>query len=202
MLERLAMSAKRNLIIVIGVPGAGKTTVINGAIEKIKNDYHNDVVLLNFGTEMLNLAIQEKLVENRDQIRKLPTSVQRELQKRAAEEIAKKSIGSIVIVDTHALIRTNNGYLIGLPEWVVKPLSPKTIVCVEAMPEQIAMRRVTDEARIRDGEAAASIDEHQLLNRVAAISVGTLTGATVRIIKNYDNQLESAINELVSTLME
>ncbi len=196
------MSTKRNLVIVVGVPGAGKTTVITGAIEKIKKEYGKEVLLLNFGTEMLNLAIKENLVENRDQIRKLSTSIQRDLQKRAAEEIAKKSTGSIVIVDTHALIKTNNGYLIGLPEWVVKPLSPKTVVCIEAEPEQIATRRVTDEARIRDGEAVSAINEHQILNRVAAISVGTLTGATVRIIKNYDNQLESAINELVSTLME
>ncbi len=196
------MSTKRNLVIVVGVPGAGKTTVITGAIEKVKNDYGKDVLLLNFGTEMLNLAIKEKLVENRDQIRKLPTSIQRDLQKRAAEEIAKKSVGSIVIVDTHALIKTNNGYLIGLPEWVIKPLAPKTVVCIESMPDQIANRRVTDDARIRDGEAVSAIDEHQTLNRVAAISVGTLTGATVRIIKNYDNQLEYAINDLVSTLME
>jgi adenylate kinase len=38
--------------------------------------------------------------------------------------------------------------------------------------------------------------------RAAAVSVGTITGATVRIIKNREGLVEDAAAELAETLME
>jgi adenylate kinase len=46
------MSESRNTVIVTGIPGVGKTTVINSAMELVKEKHGEDVLLLNFGTEM------------------------------------------------------------------------------------------------------------------------------------------------------
>jgi adenylate kinase len=105
-------------------------------------------------------------------------------------------------VDTHTLIQTNNGYLIGLPEWVIRAIQPKTVVLVEADPEKIASRRSSDETRTRDAQAVSDIQIHQEMCRAAAISVGTLTGATVRRITNREGKVEEAAAELAQTLME
>ena len=72
------------------------------------------------------------------EMRKMPTAQQRANQKLAGEAIAEKSKSAKVIVDTHTLIQTNNGFLIGLPEWVVRAIQPKTVVLVEADSEKIA----------------------------------------------------------------
>ncbi|MHA2146592.1 MAG: AAA family ATPase, partial [Candidatus Thorarchaeota archaeon] len=106
------------------------------------------------------------------------------------------------IVDTHTLIQTKNGYLIGLPEWVVNAIKPKTVVLVEADSEKIAGRRSGDESRTRDSQVVTDIQAHQEMCRAAAVSVGTITGATVRIIKNREGLVEDAAAELAETLME
>jgi len=107
-----------------------------------------------------------------------------------------------VIVDTHTLIQTNNGYLIGLPEWVVNAIQPKTVVLVEADSEKIANRRTTDETRARDAQAVTEIQIHQEMCRGAAVSVGTITGSTVRIIQNREGKVEEAAKDLLETIME
>ena len=196
------MSESRNVVIVTGIPGVGKTTVINTAVEMVKRDHDEDVLILNIGTEMLEVASKKGYVKNRDELRKLPTAKQREVQKLAGERIAEKAKKARVIVDTHTLIQTNNGFLIGLPEWVSRAISPKTVVLVEADPANIASRRSTDETRARDEQLTDDIRIHQEMCRGAAVSVGTLTGATVRIIKNREGQVEEAAKQLTSTLME
>jgi adenylate kinase len=196
------MSESRNVVIVTGIPGVGKTTVINTAIELVKKDHDTDVLILNIGTEMFEVASKKGYVKDRDELRKLPTAKQREVQKLAGERIAEKAKKARVIVDTHTLIQTNNGFLIGLPEWVSRAILPKTIVLVEADPVDIASRRSTDETRTRDEQLTEDIRIHQEMCRGAAVSVGTLTGATVRIIKNREGQVEEAAKQLAATIME
>jgi adenylate kinase len=195
------MAESRNIVIVTGIPGVGKTTVINTAVEQVKERSGEDVLVLNIGTEMFVVATKAGHVKDRDELRKLPTSIQREVQRKAGEAIAKKATGK-TIVDTHTLIQTKNGFLIGLPEWVVTAINPKTVILVEADSEKIASRRTGDETRTRDAQAVTDIQIHQEMCRAAAMAVGTITGATVRIIKNRENLVEEAASELADTLME
>ncbi|MHA2081320.1 MAG: adenylate kinase [Candidatus Thorarchaeota archaeon] len=196
------MTESRNVVIVTGIPGVGKTTVINTAVEQVKEKHGEDILIITFGTEMYEVATKAGHVKDRDELRKLPTSIQRETQREAGVVIAGKAKSAKVIVDTHNLIQTNNGYLIGLPEWVVTAIKPKTVVLVEADSEKIASRRTGDETRARDAQAVTDIQIHQEMCRAAAVSVGTITGATVRIIRNREGLVEEAASELADTLME
>ncbi|TFG33826.1 adenylate kinase [Candidatus Thorarchaeota archaeon] len=196
------MSEARNVIIVTGIPGVGKTTVINAAVDLVKEKHGEEVLVLNFGTEMFEVAVKAGQVKDRDEMRKMPTSQQRKNQKLAGESIAKKGKKARVIVDTHTLIQTNNGYLIGLPEWVIRAIQPKTVVLVEADSEKIAGRRSSDETRTRDAQSVMDIQIHQEMCRAAAVAVGTITGATVRRIMNREGKVEEAALELANTIME
>ncbi|MCK5239593.1 MAG: adenylate kinase [Candidatus Thorarchaeota archaeon] len=196
------MSESRNVVIVTGIPGVGKTTVINTAVDFVKEQHDEEVKVLNFGTEMYEVATKKGQVKDRDEMRKLPTAIQRENQRLAGEAIAEKGKLARVIVDTHTLIQTDNGFLIGLPEWVIRAISPKTIVLVEADSENIASRRVDDPARTRDAQLVDDIKVHQQMCRAAAVAGGTLTGATVRIIKNKQGMVKEAAKQLAETLME
>src|SRR5438067_9012642 len=128
------------VVIITGVPGVGKSTVIDAA-QKAKG--YKVVV---YGTEMFKVAQVRGLVKDRDEMRKLDPSVQREIQESAAHAIAQ--MGD-VIVDTHCTIKTPRGFLPGVPEWVARALKPKQIVLVEATPHEIASRRNNDPTRAR-----------------------------------------------------
>lgn len=184
-------------VIITGVPGVGKTTVINGAFDKVTAEgikYQN----LNFGSFMFEVAKAEGLVADRDEMRKLDRLQQKRLQKLAAEKIA--AIDGNVIVDTHASVKTPNGYLAGLPEWVITAIMPDIIVLVETDNDQILVRRLSDETRTRDMEGAKSIAEHQEMNRSFAAAYSMLTGCTVKIITNADFLLDKAVESLAAVL--
>lgn len=178
-------------IIVTGVPGVGKTTVVTEAAEKA------GLEVVVYGSEMFRVAKDRGLVADRDEMRKLDPAVQRQVQKEAAEAIARRGR---VVVDTHCMIATPKGFLPGLPEWVVRGLEPETVVLIETDPEAIAARRASDETRKRDADSAAAIDRHQQLNRAAAAAVATLTGATVATVANEEGKIAEAVEALVRIL--
>src|SRR5581483_4401088 len=162
-------------VIITGVPGVGKSTVIEAA-QKAKG--YKVVV---FGTEMFHVAQAKGLVKSRDEMRRLDPAVQREIQEMAAHAIA--AMGD-VIVDTHCTIKTPKGYLAGIPAWVAQALKPKQIILVEASAKEIVGRRNNDPSRTRDADDEGEIDLHQRMNRSAAMVVATLTGATIAIVHN------------------
>ena len=174
------------VVVVTGIPGVGKTTVMKKAAEGI------DIQFVTFGTVMVDIAKEMGLVKDRDEMRKLTVEQQKELQIKTAEKVAKMEN---VIVDTHCTIKTPKGYMPGLPEWVLKKLKPTAIVVVEADPEEIYNRRSKDKSRARDPDSKEKIAEHQQMNRAAAMACATLTGATVKIVFNHDNAIESAVKE-------
>jgi len=174
------------VIVVTGIPGVGKTTVMKKAAEGM------DIQFVTFGTVMIEIAQQMKLVKDRDEMRKLTLDQQKQLQIKTAEKVGKMKN---VIVDTHCTVKTPQGYMPGLPEWVLKKLNPTAIVIVEADPEEIYNRRAKDTTRNRDPDSVEKIAEHQMINRAAAMAYATLTGATVKIVFNHDNALDAAVKE-------
>ncbi len=180
------------IAIVAGIPGAGKTTVMNEVLKK------KDFRVINYGDEIFRIAKERNLVQHRDDLRKLPYDVQREMQIQAAKNIAK--LGN-VIVDTHCTIKTPFGYLPGLPYDVLSILKPDRIILIEANPEEIMQRRKKDaEIRKRDEESITSMEEHQLMNRIAGMSYAVLTGATLKIIMNRQGKLQEAAEEMIKAL--
>ncbi|UCE73339.1 MAG: adenylate kinase [Methanomassiliicoccales archaeon] len=175
-------------MVVTGVPGVGKTSVMEGVAKE------KGLAIVNYGTVMFEVARAEGLVENRDQIRKLPVEVQRVVQEKAAQKIYE--VGD-VIIDTHCTIKTIGGYYPGLPEWVLRKLKPHRILLVEATKEEIAKRRGKDESRTRDKETNEEIEEHQMMNRYAAMAYSMLSGASIKIVFNHDGGLEAAIKEVL-----
>ena len=188
------------VVIVSGVPGVGKSTVINGALQMVENKVA--VQLVTFGDVMEGIATKRALIKNRDEMRKLPAKVQRDVQKRAAEKIAKMSKKQLVVVDTHTLILTPEGFLIGLPRWVVEALRPSSLILIEADPQKIAGRRAKDKTRSRDEQDPKGITDHQQMCRAAAVTVGTLSGATVRIIRNKEGKAEEAARIFAELLLK
>ena len=174
------------VIVVTGIPGVGKTTVMQHATEGL------NIQFVTFGTVMIEIAQKLGLVKDRDEMRKLTLEQQKELQIKSAEKIGKMKN---VILDTHCTIKTPKGYMPGLPEWVLKKLQPTAIVVVEADPQEIYNRRAKDITRNRDPDTVEQIAEHQMINRAAAMAYATLTGATVKIVFNHDDRLDEAVKQ-------
>ncbi len=186
-------------VVVTGVPGVGKTTVINGAMDRLAAEgviYES----VNFGTFMFDVACNENLVSDRDEMRKLGKDDQKRLQQAAASGIAAMSADANIIIDTHSSISTPAGFLAGLPEWVLRELMPDVVVLVETDPDQILMRRLGDASRARDMEGSRAIAGHQEFNRAIAAAYAMYTGCTVRIVENADFLLERAIDDLADVL--
>ncbi|RLG62950.1 adenylate kinase, partial [Candidatus Geothermarchaeota archaeon] len=72
------------IIVIVGIPGVGKTSVINYAVDKLAKEGYSSIVV-NYGTVMLEEAMKKGLVNNRDEIRRLDVEKQMELQRMAAE---------------------------------------------------------------------------------------------------------------------
>ncbi len=174
------------IIVVTGIPGVGKTTVMQKAAEGM------DLQFVTFGTIMIDIAKELKLVKDRDEMRKLTLDQQKKLQIKTAEKVSNMKN---VILDTHCTIKTPKGYMPGLPEWVLRKLNPSAIVIVEADPQEIFDRRAKDMTRNRDSDSIEKIAEHQMMNRAAAMAYATLTGATVKIVFNHDDALDAAVKE-------
>jgi adenylate kinase len=184
-------------IVITGVPGVGKTTVVNGALEKLAQEgisYQS----VNFGTFMFEVASAQKVVSDRDGMRKLPGPVQKEIQRNAARAMAQ--LEGNVIIDTHCTVKTPKGFLAGLPEWVLRELMPDMVILVETDEDQILTRRLTDTTRARDPDTSREIALHQEYNRGMAAACSMVSGCTVKIVKNQDFLVDRAIADMADAL--
>jgi adenylate kinase len=196
----LAESSNRHLIIV-GISGVGKTTVISRAAELLKDNGYNPSVLV-FGTLMFEEA--KKIgVKNRDEMRKLSIINQRRLQEMAANRIAEmKSVNSIMIIDTHLFINTNEGYYPGIPERLLNIIKPTHMVLIAADPDEVVNRRRSDGTRNRD---IASIDDVQSeldISKAMIVTCSVLTGSPFMIIMNNHNKMEDAASTIANMLSD
>ena len=176
------------MIIVMGLPGAGKTTVLKG----LKTDYK----IVNYGDLMLEIEKEKFGVKDRDDMRKLPIEKQKQAQKMVYERLAKEH--GKVILDTHCSVSTPRGYFPGLPFDYLKLLKVDAVVLITADPKEVAARRETDPTRVRDKDDIAL---HDNLNRSYLAAYSAFTGAPAVVIINGQGKLEEAVAKLQAVLV-
>ena len=188
----------KKLIVITGVPGTGKTTVCR-ELEKMME---KNVKIVNFGTVMVELAKRMGKDLHRDDIRKHSVDFQSKLQIEAAKEIASRAekFDGTLVVDTHMVIRTQEGYWAGLPYKVLQILKPNMFILIEAEPEEILERRFKDADRKRDKVLKEEIVEELLFSRFFAASCASITGAPIKIVKNPHGKQIEAAKEILNVL--
>ncbi|MFH1785056.1 MAG: adenylate kinase [Candidatus Micrarchaeota archaeon] len=176
------------MIIVMGLPGAGKTTVLKG----LKTDYR----ILNYGDLMLEIEKEHFGVKDRDDMRKLPIEKQKQAQKMVYEKLSQEQ--GKFILDTHCSVNTPKGFFPGLPFDYLKMLKVDAVVLITADPKEVAKRRASDPTRKRDAD---DIFLHDNLNKSYLAAYSAFTGAPAIVILNQQGKLEEAVARLQSILV-
>ena len=189
--------AENKRAIIVGIPGVGKTTLITRASEMLNQKRKTTIVV--FGTIMLEEA-KKMGIKNRDELRRMTVEDQRHLQDLAAQRITEIK-DDIVMIDTHVLINTEEGYYPGLPMRLLNIMKPTNMVMVAADPNEIAQRRRSDQTRQRDIASLENIQKELEISRVMVASCSILTGAPFAIIMNNDDQIEEAAANIAKTLL-
>ncbi|MGB9635088.1 MAG: adenylate kinase [Candidatus Micrarchaeia archaeon] len=174
--------------IVFGTPGAGKSSIMKKFVEM-----HPNAHVVNFGTLMYEIAKHQQGISSRDELRNLPRSRFRELQNMAANEILK--LGNDIIIDSHASIKTVDGYHPGFPFYLLSKLNIDAFIYIRANPEEILERRKRDTTRKRDVETLDDVQFHDMINLAMVCSYSSYANAPIKFITNREGKLDEAVDE-------
>ena len=189
--------AENKRIVVVGIPGVGKTSLLEKTVEILKQQQKN-VTVISFGTTMIKIA-QQMDIKDRDQLRKIPISKQRELQRAAAEIIAQRT-EQIVIIDTHAFVKSQQGYYPGLPAHILDVIKPTNFISVTARPEEIFSRRIKDVTRNRDKVNVLNIKKELAVQSGMLSACSVITGSPIRVIQNSEGHIEDVANKIIVSM--
>ncbi|GBC68994.1 hypothetical protein HRbin01_00685 [archaeon HR01] len=168
----------RLVVVVVALPGSGKSTVLARLSESLP-----DVKVVNFGDLMLSEASRIYGVRHRDDMRRLLVlDDYRRLQVEAAKRISE--IDGVVVVDTHAVIKTEHGLYPGLPTEVVKLINPTIIFFIEPRPEDVLERRMKDEtSRKREITSADEIARDLDISKQFTVAAANEAMCYLKIIR-------------------
>jgi|Deesub1362B_J571_1020462.scaffolds.fasta_scaffold00004_214 adenylate kinase len=190
------------VVIISGLPGVGKSTVVARAIDNIRRKGFK-ITMVNYGTKMMEIASSKGWVNHRDQMRRLSLDKQLSLQREAAMRIRQMAEKyDVVIIDTHMFINTKEGRWPGFSRNNLDLVKPDLIVLIEASPQEILARRSRDESRIRELYPEKKIMEDLSYNRSIAATISVLTGMPVANILNKEGKADEAAKELEDILIE
>jgi adenylate kinase len=184
-------------VVIVGIAGVGKTTLVSKIVE-ILNNKKKSVSVHSFGTVMFEEAKKIGIM-SRDELRKLPVEKQRDLQKMAAKKISSFD-HNVVIIDTHAFIATKEGFYPGLPYAVLEEIRPANLIAVSARPEEIYNRRMKDTTRERDIISIEKIKKELAVQEAMVSSCAVLIGSPMKSILNSEGKVEEAANEVINAI--
>ncbi|KAF6248927.1 MAG: adenylate kinase [Candidatus Nitrosopumilus sp. MTA1] len=184
-------------IVMVGIPGVGKTTLLFKIVEIIKK-HGKSVHVVSFGTLMCDVAKKNGL-HDRDELRKLPITEQQNLQKITAEKIAALT-EQVIIIDTHVFINSPGGYYPGLPENVLKIIKPTNFVSISAKPEEIYNRRMKDDTRNRDKITVTNIKKELDIQAGMISACSVITGSPVKFINNREGKIDETAEKIINAV--
>ena len=184
-------------VVIVGIPGVGKTSLITKIAELIKQK-NKTVSVHSYGTVMFEEATKQG-IKNRDELRMLPIVKQQQLQKMAAEMLSNLS-DDVIFIDTHAFISTKAGFYPGLPNYVIQIIQPTNFIAITATPDEIHNRRMKDETRDRDPISIEDIKKELAVQDAMLSSCSVLSGSPMKVIFNHEGKIEEAAINVIDAI--
>ena len=188
---------ERKKIIIVGIPGVGKTSLVTRIVELLNGDQKRASVH-SYGTVMISEA-EKNEISDRDNLRRLPVSQQKELQKQAAKKIAELT-DDVVFIDTHAFISTKEGFYPGLPNHVIQIIEPTHFIAISARPEEIYNRRMKDDTRNRDKISIEAIKKELAVQDAMLSTCSVLSGSPMKVILNNEGKIDEAAKNVIDAI--
>ena len=188
---------ERKKVVIVGIPGVGKTSLVTRIVELLNGDKQRASVH-SYGTVMMDEA-EIKQISDRDNLRHLPVSQQKELQKQAATKISELT-DDVVFIDTHAFISTKEGFYPGLPYHVIQILEPTHLIAISARPEEIYNRRMKDDTRNRDKISIEAIKKELAVQDAMLSSCSVLSGSPMKVILNNEGKIDEAAKNVIEAI--
>ncbi|MBN1331933.1 adenylate kinase [Candidatus Dojkabacteria bacterium] len=182
--------------VIFGVPGVGKTAVIEKVIAS------TGIIRINWGDLTEEIMREQGLIKNRDEMRKLNLRSQRPVQEQVVKKILDigKESGDLLI-ETHAAMKTPQGYWPGLNFDSLRQLDPDTFVAIETSAENIFSRREKDTTRDRkDDLSIEDLEEHIRVTRILASTFAVLTGGTAYFVENKEGDIDYAAGRIIELI--
>ena len=188
---------ERKKVVIVGIPGVGKTSLVTRIVELLNGDKQRASVH-SYGTVMMNEA-ENNNISDRDNLRHLPVSQQKDLQKQAAKKISELT-DDVVFIDTHAFISTKEGFYPGLPNHVIEVLQPTHLIAISARPEEIYNRRMKDDTRNRDKISIEAIKKELAVQDAMLSSCSVLSGSPMKVILNNEGKIDEAAQNVIKAI--
>lgn len=185
--------------VVFGVPGVGKTSVIKSVVEK------TGVKRVHWGDLSREIATEQGLIKDIDELRKLELNAQLKVKELVVNKIIAEaySAENDIMIETHAAIKTPQGFLPGLEMKTIQQLDPDVFVVIEAKPELVFQRRLLDEARTRkDDLTIDEVEESLRVTRQMAMTYAVLASGTVLFVENKEGDLEHAVDKVTELIQK
>lgn len=183
--------SKQTVIVVFGLPGAGKTTLITGFTEE-NNKYRRLS-----GGSLINDDLPE---EERDRLRKAGADDVLINQKTLVHNFKNKKkmlSGHHILFDGHCVVKSAEG-LTEIPTDVIRGLDPDIILFIDEDSETIIKRRLEDKSRPnRDKETKAELDANREKQLLVCTQYSKELGVPFKILKSPSlKDFENAIGGL------
>lgn len=184
--------------VVFGIPGVGKSSVVKKVVKELS------IERIHWGNVAFEIAEAKGIVEDVDKLRKQDLRIQKEIQLESADKIASmiaEDPDKHYVIETHAALKTPQGYLPGLNMEIIAKLKPEVFIVYEAEPGHIYHRRMVDPARDRSDDT--TLDAVQLnldTTRYFAANYAVLAPGTLFVIQNREGDLDYAVNMTIKAL--
>lgn len=184
--------------IAFGIPGVGKSSVLKKVAEQLP------IERIHWGNIAYEIAKEEGIDVGYDQLRRQSLSVQKQLQQKTAQKIAEiinADRSKHYVIETHAALKTPQGYLPGLTHQIIADVKPDTFIVYEAHSGHIYHRRMVDENRDRsDDPTIDGVDLNLDITRHFGSAFAVEAHGTIFVIENKEGDLDYAVNKTVAAL--
>ena len=197
MIERCFINKNQKIIIVFGLPGAGKTTLINSFIKT------NDGFTRLSGGTLINEALSE---QDRDYLRKQNKEEILSNQEKLVFNFhrnKKRLAGQNIIFDGHCLIKDKEQQ-VEVPAEIIRRLEPDLIIFVDEDLETIVKHRTMDPNRPnRESETIKDLKVIRKLQLKICEEYSTKIGVPFKnlqspTIKNFGTLIQSSLSLPIS----
>lgn len=156
------------------------------------------------GSDTIYVKKEEDLALARDYMRNVNVETTKILQQEIFahySRLLKQDPTKHYLIETHAALKTKQGYLPGLSKDFLQEIQPEVFIIIEADADKIFARRVNDKTRKRDHDISVSDVQVNLdTTRYMVSNYAFSVHSPLVIINNREGEQESVSQELTDIL--